>query len=263
MSSSAGTAKQPTSVPLPFPRPAVLTLAAAGDMGSSGGGMNATRAALLQQLGVHKLVMVRQEHTRDVLVLEDFPGPVAVEAPTKTATPRSNTAELTVLGTADGVICNGTGNEGLWLGVTVADCVPILVSAGSGGPCAVLHSGRKGTGIVLAALEMMRTRYGVHPAELDVLIGPAIGACCYQVGEECAADFGAEWGEQVVQRRSDGPYLDLPHLNQELALGYGVTRVRVVERCTRCDTELGSYRREGPDNYTRMLALLQVRNNTL
>lgn len=246
-------------------------------MGASGGGMNAARALLLKQLGVQGLVMVRQEHTRDVLVLEDAPSPVAAEsaAAVAAAAPslRPNTAELTVLGSADGVICDGvTGagfagetasGQGVWLGVTVADCVPIFVTAGSGGPCALLHSGRKGTGILLAALQMMHTRYGVEPAELDVLIGPAVGACCYQVGADCAAQFAAEWGAQAVEKRPDGLYLDLPHLNQALALGYGVKRVNVVERCTRCDTELGSYRREGPDNYTRMLALLQVGNNIL
>jgi polyphenol oxidase len=245
---------------LPFPRRAVLSLVAAGDMGTSGGGMNPARAALLEELQVKKLGMVRQEHTRDIVVLEDSPCSENTTAERSSIDWRA--AELMVLGTADGVMCNGN-SHGLWLGVTVADCVPIFLTAGADGPCALLHSGRKGTGILLNALRLMQSRYGVDPAELDVLIGPAIGVCCYQVGEECARDFGAEWGINAVKTQPDGPHLDLPHLNEELALGFGVERVHVVERCTRCDVKLGSYRREGPDNYTRMLALLQVGNNTL
>ncbi|TVR88476.1 MAG: laccase domain-containing protein [Spirochaetaceae bacterium] len=231
-------------------------------MGASGGGMNAARALQLNELQIRELVMVRQEHTRDILVLDEY---LRSEQSADRSTDHSTgqAPELAVLGTADGVICNGRSSHGLWLGVTVADCVPIFLSAGAHGPCALLHSGRKGTGIVLTALQMMQKRYGVEPAELDVMIGPAIGACCYQVGEECARSFAAEWGTHAVKRWPDGPHLDLPHLNQELALGYGVKRVHVVERCTRCDNKLGSYRREGPDNYTRMLALLQVGNNTL
>ncbi len=247
---------------LPFPRPAILTLAAAGDMGASGGGMNDARAVQLNAHHIQELVMVRQEHTRDILVLDEHPrSEDSADRGPNHAT--GQTAGLYVLGTADGVICNGSNSHGLWLGVTVADCVPVFLTAGAHGPCALLHSGRKGTGILLTALRMMQSRYGIEAAELDVMIGPAIGGCCYQVGEECAEAFAAEWGAPAVKRWPDGLHLDLPHLNQELALGYGVKRVHVVERCTRCDKELGSYRREGPDNYTRMLALLQVGNNTL
>jgi len=230
-------------------------------MGTSGGGINPARAALLDELKVQQLGMVRQEHTRDIVVLEDNPRSENTIAETRSST-ACRAAELMVLGTADGIMCTGN-SQGLWLGVTVADCVPIFLSAGAAGPCALLHSGRKGTGILLNALRLMQSRYGVDPAALDVMIGPAIGACCYQVGEECARDFGAEWGTNAVKNQPDGPHLDLPHLNEELALGYGVERVHVVERCTRCDVKLGSYRRDGPDNYTRMLALLQVGNNTL
>jgi YfiH family protein len=126
-----------------------------------------------------------------------------------------------------------------------ADCVPVLLGGGS--RIAAVHAGWRGiaAGIVGAAL----TRLGVPGRELIAWLGPAIGACCYEVGDEVAREVAAASGSAVV---ADGPR-GRPHLDLAAAVAAqlrrgGVEQLRTVDRCTRCDDgRLWSYRREGPE----------------
>lgn len=121
---------------------------------------------------------------------------------------------------------------GLALSVVTADCVPVLLAGPSG--LAAVHAGWRGlvSGVIPAALEKLG---GAETA----WIGPTIGTCCYEVGEEVAERFPSE---AVVP----GPK---PHLDLIAAARVqlkDVEDVRVVEICTRCAAdELYSYRREG------------------
>jgi copper oxidase (laccase) domain-containing protein len=131
------------------------------------------------------------------------------------------------------------------------------------GAYALLHSGWKGTGIVLNALSMMTRLWGTRPAGLAALLGPCIRPCCYRVDEGRAALFEAEFGGSsgayplgpVVRRSAEGPALDLQAANARLLSGAGVRNLSYCVDCTFTDPRLGSFRREGPA-YTRMLALL-------
>jgi copper oxidase (laccase) domain-containing protein len=78
-------------------------------------------------------------------------------------------------------------------------------------------------------------------------VGPAIGACCYEVGEEVAARVVAASAPEVAVAGPAGrPHLDLPHAARLQLAAAGVAEVIVLPRCTRCDEEnLYSYRREG------------------
>ena len=152
-----------------------------------------------------------------------------------------------------------TARPGLVLSVITADCVPVvLASTGAsvesstgnerstaGGPVAAVHAGWRGleAGVVLRAVEALPAA----PESLISWIGPAIGACCYEVGEEVAARVAAASHPSVV---TPGlryrPHLDLPGAVRHQLLRAGVPAPRIVVRCTRCDAEaLWSYRREG------------------
>jgi len=139
-----------------------------------------------------------------------------------------------------------TEEPGLALSVITADCVPVLV-AGPGG-IAAIHAGWRGIvgGIIPAALERMKGR----PAEWIAWVGPAIGACCYEVGDEVAAQVVAASGPEVAIPGPAGPagkpHLDLPGAARLQLARAGVGDVVVLPRCTRCDeATLWSYRREG------------------
>ncbi len=153
---------------------------------------------------------------------------------------------------ADG---GATADADVILSITVADCLPVALFDTRGGGFALVHSGWKGTGIAAAALELMRRRFGTRPDAVHAVIGPGIGGCCYNVPEERAAMF-AQYGEAVVSRRGDAAYLDLKEANKALLENAGVQTISASSFCTSCSGFLGSYRREGPQDFTRMVAVV-------
>ena len=107
-----------------------------------------------------------------------------------------------------------------------------------------MHAGWRGIagGIVprtLAALEL--------PEQARAWIGPAIGACCYEVGDEVAAAVAeASTEEAVVPGRGARPHLDLQAAVERQLTDCGIGAVSRLEVCTRCHPDLlWSYRREG------------------
>ncbi|MFL6196988.1 MAG: polyphenol oxidase family protein [Thermoanaerobaculia bacterium] len=136
-----------------------------------------------------------------------------------------------------------TEEAGLALSVITADCVPVLVAGPHG--LAAIHAGWRGIvgGIIPAALERMAGR----PQEWTAWIGPTIGACCYEVGEDVASPVVAASGPEVAVPGPAGkPHLDLQKAARIQLERFGVGQVAVLARCTRCDEEtLWSYRREG------------------
>ena len=136
-----------------------------------------------------------------------------------------------------------TREAGMALSVITADCVPVLL-AGSRGLAAV-HAGWRGVagGVVAASLAKLDGPLSGWTA----WVGPAIGPCCYEVGEEVAEQVAAASSAEVV---SQGP-VGLPHLDLQAAVRVqletaDIGEIEVLRHCTRCDAErLWSYRREG------------------
>lgn len=142
-----------------------------------------------------------------------------------------------------------TDHPGLALSVVTADCVPVLLACcHPGGPIAAVHAGWRGIAaeIVPRALEWLE----VPGSTLVAWIGPAIGACCYEVGSEVAERVArVSTGDAVRTGRASArgnPHLDLREAVRSQLVSAGVGDVRGVDRCTRCHPEeLWSYRREG------------------
>jgi copper oxidase (laccase) domain-containing protein len=126
------------------------------------------------------------------------------------------------------------------------------------GAFGLLHSGWRGTGIVLRAIHLMAEQWRTRPGALAAVLGPCIGPCCYHVDEERAAAFEKEFGAGAVRREAAGEgtrcCLDLRAANIGLLEGAGVRNIAVCGDCTFTDERLGSFRREGPA-YTHMAAL--------
>jgi YfiH family protein len=131
-----------------------------------------------------------------------------------------------------------TDEPGLPILAMSADCLPIAVARTGRPAVAVLHAGWRGllAGIVAAGVEALGPE-----ASLAAAVGPGIGPCCYEVGEEVAAPFRERFGEDVVR---DGR-LDL-WLSAERALhAAGVERIERFDRCTACEPEtFFSHRRD-------------------
>ena len=227
---------------LDFPIPLFLSTRYAGDLGPSWLEEHPTREDYLRRLGIDpiRLRRVRQIHSRIVRPL--FSGSAPGPGPTDVGS--------TPVG--DGMV---TDNPADVLSVTVADCMPICLYDARRGVLALLHSGWRGTGIVRNALRVMAGRYGTKPGDVVAGLGPSIGVCCYRVDDARSALFARRFGMSAVDRREDGPYLDLRRANICLLEEAGIGEVRDSHRCTVCDRTLGSFRREGAERFTRMLAL--------
>jgi hypothetical protein len=195
------------------------------------------RSHFIRALGFasDKVFALRQVHSRGVVIVErgDLGGSAdAVEA--------------------DGMI---TARRDVLLTVTVADCLPIILFDVRTGSLGLVHSGWKGTGIVTEALRLMGKTFDTRGRDVRATIGPGIGACCYTVPEDRALRFAAEFGAGSVRRREDGRQtLDLRAANVSLLSGAGVEDITVVGDCTCCTPSLGSFRRQGPQEHTLMLA---------
>ncbi|MDR1247803.1 MAG: polyphenol oxidase family protein [Treponema sp.] len=211
----------------------------AGDMGSSGGGTNRERFFRSLGLDPNRTRSCAQVHSR--IMLDSGAG---FDSQTQ----------------GDGMTDRGRESA---LTVTVADCLPVFLYDVETEAYALLHSGWKGTGIVLNALSIMAERWGTRPASVAALLGPCIRPCCYRVDEGRAALFETEFGGAsgayplgpVVRRNGEGPALDLQAANARLLARAGVRNLSYCVDCTFTDQRLGSFRREGAA-YTRMLAVL-------
>ncbi len=130
------------------------------------------------------------------------------------------------------VDAHATDRPGLAALVMGADCLPIAL-VGPGGVASV-HGGWRGLagGIVEKAAERVDAT--------DAAIGPGIGPCCYEVGEEVLNEFSEIAGTAA------GRMLDLPGVAAALLARAGVERVDIAGLCTKCNPELFySHRRDG------------------
>ena len=144
------------------------------------------------------------------------------------------------------------GEQGLALSVVTADCVPVMIAAGT--RVAAIHAGWRGVAgeIVPAAIarlvaEAEAAGQIADPATWSAWIGPAIGPCCYQVGPDVADRVAAASTPEAVVPRPGRPHLDLPVAVLAQLVRAGLGTVRPLLWCTRCTPDrLHSYRREGP-----------------
>jgi YfiH family protein len=144
----------------------------------------------------------------------------------------------TVQPATDGLL---TTTPGVALLLRFADCVPVLLFDPARRAAALVHSGWKSTAgnIAAAAVKALVRHVGSQPGDLWAGIGPAIGACCYEVGEEMADTISQidPEGIKALQRRDGGLYLDLPGLVQAQLAEAGVKQVVMSGVCTACHTE--------------------------
>jgi YfiH family protein len=147
-----------------------------------------------------------------------------------------------------------TDRRGEALVVQTADCVPILLAGVRAVGAA--HAGWRGTARNVAAEAVAAVRsLGEDPVELRAWIGPSIGACCYDVGGDVAAQFA---GAFVRAGCGGGFRLDLRAVNVAQLVEAGIPReaIAVHPACTRCSGETyASWRRDGA-KAGRMIALI-------
>jgi len=149
-----------------------------------------------------------------------------------------------------------TSHAGVFLCVSVADCVPVLLVDPSRGTIGAVHAGWRGTasGITSAAVRAMQTEFGSGPAALLASIGPSASSCCYRVGEDVASRFSPSF----VRREEGECFVDLKGANRSQLLEAGLRpeNVELSPHCTISDALLfHSFRRDGAQS-GRMMAVI-------
>jgi purine-nucleoside/S-methyl-5'-thioadenosine phosphorylase / adenosine deaminase len=142
-----------------------------------------------------------------------------------------------------------TSLSGVLLSVQTADCVPILLADSYARAIAAVHAGWRGTAahIVETTVAELGRQYQIKPQEIVAAVGPHIGVCCYEIGEEVVDAIG---DPAAIERRPEWPK---PHLNlveanrrQLLKAGIPEKQIEISSLCTRCREDLFfSYRRDG------------------
>jgi YfiH family protein len=185
----------------------------------------------------------------------------------------------------DGLITNAAG---VLLGVRVADCFPVIVADRKRKAVGIFHAGWRGTAkrIVEKGIGEMRRQLGCDPEDLLAVIGPGIGGCCFEIGEEVESEFDSQFAyskelfEDVfdswslntkypmlfLNQRAPGHgepalsrHLDLVKANwcQLLDAGVPGENIESMNLCTACHTDLFfSYRKERVTG--RMMAVVGV-----
>jgi YfiH family protein len=144
---------------------------------------------------------------------------------------------------------------GLTAAIRTADCCPILLIAPEQRWAAVIHAGWRGTVADIVGVSVRTAEAcGLSAEGLYAAIGPAIGACCYEVGDEVAMRFEEEGLE--VDRSGAKPVLDLRELNRRrlLAAGLRASRIQICGPCTRCHSDAYWSYRADPRQAGRQLS---------
>jgi hypothetical protein len=118
-----------------------------------------------------------------------------------------------------------------------ADCLPVALARRNGEPAlALLHAGRLGLleGILQAGVATLGGR-------VAAAVGPGIGPCCYEVGDDIADTYRARFGNAAVRGRN----LDLWSVTDSILREAGVASVERLDMCTACNSEFFSHRRDG------------------
>jgi hypothetical protein len=194
---------------------------------------------LKQAIGIHdgRIVTMKQVHGENIVEVKD-----------------TNTKEA---GEADAMV---TAQANVFLGVLTADCVPILLVAPKARIAAAVHAGWRGTlaGIAAKTVKYLADNYGVAATSLEAALGPAIGACCYEVGDDVVEPLLARWGklaQACIKKSSAKPRLDLRRLNHAILADAGMPAGHIFELgpCNSCAVnDYFSYRREREETGRQM-----------
>lgn len=151
-----------------------------------------------------------------------------------------------VIPRTDGLI---TRTPGVTLFQRFADCLPILLFDPVRRAVGIAHAGWRGTlqGVAQRMVAAMGAAFGSRPEDLIAGLGPGIGPCCYEVGDDVvrAVRKTFERSEALLPRIDGSVHFALPAANAQQLAELGVRTIEVADLCTACRVdEFFSHRAE-------------------
>ena len=186
--------------------------------GDSVEAISSNRALLCQLLGIDDdcLLMPHQVHETEIVAVDEM----------------SKESQL------EGVDALMTNVPGLCIGVSTADCIPVLLYDKAHHAVSSIHAGWRGTvkRIVEKAVVQMTAVYGSRPADMIAQIGPGIHVESFEVGDEVYEAFAAAGFamETISRRYGEKWHIDLPECNRQQLLATGIpdAQITVSPICT-------------------------------
>ncbi len=150
----------------------------------------------------------------------------------------------------DGMV---TDAPGVALITIHADCTPLFVVDAKHSAIGLCHAGWRGTvdGMGIGMVQAMRDTFSSAPEDLLCVIGPHIGACCFEVHDDVAQRFelafpGFGGVKPAIQAGKSFVDLTLAMSYQLFETGVPCGQVNIAHLCTCCnETMFHSYRRDG------------------
>lgn len=192
---------------------------------------NYRRMAAALNMRVEDMVLSDQTHTTNVRVITEEDRGKGILRPQDYSD-------------VDGMITNVPG---IVLVTSYADCVPLYFVDPVRKAIGLSHSGWKGTvgHIGQKAVEKMHEVYGSEPKDIVAAIGPSICQSCYEVSDDVAeafrANFTADEAADILLDKGNGKYqLDLWKANWYVLTDAGILpeHLSVTDLCTACHPDL-------------------------
>lgn len=165
---------------------------------------------------------------------------------------------------ADGLVSRITGKEEIALAVRVADCVPLLAWDANHGVIGVAHAGWRGTlqnitGKLIVAMQEL----GANTGTINVVIGPHIGMCCYNVPKDRSDRFLSLFHNdpKISSFFLNAWHIDLAWANFTQAVGAGVSpkHIRAPVVCTSCQFDTYySFRKDSVESFGEQMGRVFV-----
>lgn len=161
---------------------------------------------------------------------------------------------------ADGLI---TDEPGVALATFYADCVPLFFLDKKKKVIALSHSGWKGTVMRIGqkTIEKFKNDYHSDPDDILVAIGPSIRVCHFEVGEDVAEKFKAEFGDEVIDYSRQNPSVNLQKSVVKQLLDAGIPEDNITDSkvCTYCDSNLLFSHRKTMGKRGNLAAIMELK----
>ena len=192
--------------------------------GDSEEAIKQNRALLCQLLQIDDdhLLMPHQVHQTEIVAVDEaFLGLSSAERKAR----------------LEGVDALMTDMSGICIGVSTADCIPVLLYDKPHHAACAIHAGWRGTvkRIVEKAVASMTAVYGSRPTDIMAQIGPGIHLESFEVGDEVYEAFVSEgFMMETISKKMEKWHIDLPECNRLQLLDSGVPQrqIAVSEVCT-------------------------------
>lgn len=203
--------------------------------------INKNRKWLLKYCKFSNLVTLKQVHSDKILLITRDNLRSFVENP---------------LIEGDGLLTN---LKDILIGVLTADCVPLFYTCKNRAFCGIVHAGWKGINqkIHIKMLEKIKNNFNTAPDQIEILIGPHIRKCCYEIGKELIEELQAA----LYETRNDKFFLDMESMIISDLIRHNIKKEKIISypACTKCGKNPAFYSYRNGERKGRNLSFIGLK----